>query len=278
MTSSASHSSAFAIEMPSARRTSAIMISCGSTSSGGVSAVATRWLLYSGRSDTRNCGRQSLPNSIATTRCAGLRSTSRRATKLRKPTTAFTSVPSGACTGGIAWYARYARLDASIRRVGRAVARLRARRRRQCVPDRGDEPVVLGRRADRDAQGLLVGRPHRHVTYEDALLEEARVHLGGLRVLEAEEYEVRRGRVHLDRLDRGQRLHDAPALGGAEAHARRDDRVVLGDLERNSERERGHVVGDLRGAVRVGELRVHDEHADAQARRREDLGERLRYD
>src|SRR5881628_750350 len=91
-----------AIATPIARITSAIMISCGSTSSGGLSSVATRWLLYSGISATRNCGRQSLPNSIATTSRPGLRSTMSRAMKLRNPTTAFTSVPSSAWTGGIA--------------------------------------------------------------------------------------------------------------------------------------------------------------------------------
>ena len=66
MTSSASHSLAFAIEMASARSSSAMMSSCGSTSSGGSSLVATRELLYSGSSATRNWGRQSLPNSNAT--------------------------------------------------------------------------------------------------------------------------------------------------------------------------------------------------------------------
>jgi len=79
-----------------------MMSSCGCTSSGGASSAATRWLLYSGRSFTRNSGRQSLPNSIATTRRPGFRSVIRRARKLRKPTTAFTSVPSPAWTGGIA--------------------------------------------------------------------------------------------------------------------------------------------------------------------------------
>src|SRR5207249_389401 len=65
--------------------------------------------------------------------------------------------------------------------------------------ERGDEPIVLRRRAERRAQASLATGPHRDVTDEHALLEEPRVHVRGLPFAQAEEDEVRDRRKDVDR-------------------------------------------------------------------------------
>src|SRR6185503_4323285 len=121
-----------------------------------------------------------------------------------------------------------------------------------------------GRRAYRHAEAALVRRPHRHVADEDALLEEARVHVGRLALAQAEEEEVRDRWMNIHCVRTCERARDALALAVAELDATLDGGLVLRDLHGDGLRERADVERELDRLEDVGDQRMRDEDADPE--------------
>ena len=126
--------------------------------------------------------------------------------------------------------------------------------------ERGEEPVVLLRRADRDPQAPAEARPARAVAHEHAAVDEALPHavaLVDVAVADPEQHEVGAARERLDG-QRGEAVHEPLALLDDDLHAL----VHLVDVAQ------GERAGDLLGRVEV--VRQHDVVEVADEPRRAD--------